>query len=113
MKEIKNNVELVVRAPVMRVTGGCVQFTSVILFSFIFISFLERLLPMIKENVLWYVTCEFTANRYEPKVEILLFKAKTYNEAVEYLGTLDIDKKLSEYDDKVIKVFKYIERIYE
>lgn len=68
---------------------------------------------MIKENVLWYVTCEFTDDRCEPKVEILLFKAKTYNEAVEYLSTFDIDRELSEYDDKVIKVFKYVERIYE
>lgn len=68
---------------------------------------------MIKENVLWYVTCEFTDDRCEPKAEILLFKARTYNEAVEYLGALDIDRKLPEYDDKVIKVFKYVERIYE
>ena len=68
---------------------------------------------MIEENVWWYVTCEFTDDICEPKAEILLLKARTYNEAVEYLSTLDIDRKLSKYDDKVIKVFKYVERIYE
>lgn len=69
---------------------------------------------MIEENVFfWYVTCEFTANRYEPKAEILLFKARTYNEAIEYLDKLDIDRDLSEYDNKVIKVFKYVEHIFK
>lgn len=67
---------------------------------------------MIEENAFWYVTCEFTTSEYEPKTEILLTKARDYDEAIGYLGTLDLRKDLSEYKDKVIKIFKFIERIY-
>lgn len=65
---------------------------------------------MLKENVLWYVTCEFTDKESGPGAEIILFKAKNQNEAIDYLSAFDIDKELSEYKDKIIKIFKYVER---
>lgn len=61
-------------------------------------------------NRFWYVICEFTDEESGPGAGILLFKGKNIEEAIDYLNNLDIDKKLSNYQDKKIKIIEYLDQ---
>ena len=56
--------------------------------------------------MLWCVICEFTDEETGPGASILLFKGETIQEAVAYLNNLNIDKELSNYQDKKIRIIE-------
>ena len=60
-------------------------------------------------NRFWCVICEFTDEESGPGASVLLFKGKSIEEAIVYLNNLDIDKKLSNYQDKKIKIIECLD----
>ena len=60
-------------------------------------------------NRFWCVICEFTDEESGPRASVLLFKGKNIEEAIVYLNNLDIDKKLSNYQDKKIKIIECLD----
>lgn len=57
----------------------------------------------------WCVICDFTDEETGPEAGVLLFKGETIEEAVAYLNNLDIDKELSNYRDKKIRILECLD----
>lgn len=60
-------------------------------------------------NNCWCVICNFTDEETGPEAGVLLFKGETIEEAVAYLNDLDIDKELSNYRDKKIRILEFLD----